>query len=1039
MRSLSIFGVYLKEKDMNIRRRILIPMITLTVVCCIAVLVSSILLFNRELNNAMHDKVYVALKIVEHEIDSLKTRARLAANGIANDPEVIEALENNDKSTVVALANHVKTIAQIEYCVIMDKEANVIIRTHEPDTYGDNLAHLPLIDQALAGKPDAHIMKGVTIRLGVSSGSLIYGRNMNPVGVVSLGFRLDSQEFAHNLKSLTGCEITIFLKDERISSTIFYEDGSYVIGTKADANISEKVLAGESYTGKIRPFDRDMLARYVPLYGTYNEIVGMIFVGYYTAEETNKIIIFIFSGILITLLVIFACVVIARIISKTIEQRLQSMMKELHEADEYASLMFDSTPLACTLWNKDLKIINCNMEALKLFGLKNKEELNEKFMSLTPEYQPGGRKSTELKDEWLTRAFEKGYYHVEWMHRLLTGELLPCDLILVRLKYKDEFFVASYARDMREQKRAWEEIKNSAVKLELALEEARSANAAKSIFLANMSHEIRTPMNSIIGFSELALYDDISPKTREYLGNIQESSTWLLKIINDILDISKIESGKIILENIPFDLSDIFAHCQSAIIPKAKEKGIMLYCYAEPSVGKKILGDPVRLRQILSNLLSNAIKFTNIGTVKLLASITEKGDNSIKINFEVKDSGIGMSPEQIARIFEPFVQADDSVTRRFGGTGLGLSITKNIIELMGGTLHVESTLGVGSKFHFTLRFNLIDDNAYVKPQRNDIDEYEKPNFKGEILICEDNNLNQQVICDHLERLGIDTVSAHNGKEGVEIVAERIKKGKKPFDLIFMDIHMPVMDGLDASSQISVMGTNTPIVALTANVMSNDLELYKKSGMADCLGKPFTSQELWRCLIKFLNVEGYSTIDKKKQSEEEDKTLRKLKLHFVRENQTTYYQIMQAISTNDTKLAHRLAHTLKSSAGQIGKKQLQSTAAMAENMLSQGKDLFNTQIFNNLEIELKSVLNELTPMLAEAEKEEENNEIITDKEKIREILDNLEPLLKNKDTAVLNYMNDINSLPGAKEFARQIEDYDFKRALTTLENLKKELL
>jgi len=587
-----------------------------------------------------------------------------------------------------------------------------------------------------------------------------------------------------------------------------------------------------------------------------------------------------------------------------------------------------------------------------------------------------------------------------------------------------------------------QEIESANTRLEAAIAEARNANAAKSIFLANMSHEIRTPMNSIIGFSELAQNDDIPVKTKDYLSNIHDSAVWLLKIINDILDISKIESGKIVLEKIPFDLPDIFSHCQSEIVPKAKEKGILLYCYAEPSIGKKMLGDPVRLRQIISNLLSNAIKFTNVGTVKLLASITNKSDNVQEswttINFEVKDSGIGMSPEQIAKIFEPFVQADDSVTRRFGGTGLGLSITKNMIELMGGKLIVESMVGVGSKFSFCLTFDLIDESVYVPPQKFTADVFEKPHFKGEVLVCEDNNLNQQVINDHLARVGLRSFTAHNGKEGVETIEKRIKNGEKPFDLIFMDIHMPVMDGLDAAARITAMGVKTPIIALTANVMSNDLELYKINGMSDCLGKPFSSQELWRCLTKFITVESYSVVDKRHQTAEDEKTLQKLRINFVKENQTTYSEIIKAINAGDKKLAHRLAHSLKSNAGQIEKVRLQTAAAAVEALLVKNKFQIDMNLIQNLETELKTVLDELSPLLSTLQVENDNISKITDINKVLEIFDKLEPLLKNKDTECLKMLDDIYSIQGANELAHQIEEYNFKLALEILANLKKEI-
>ncbi|MCL2266331.1 MAG: ATP-binding protein [Treponema sp.] len=211
--------------------------------------------------------------------------------------------------------------------------------------------------------------------------------------------------------------------------------------------------------------------------------------------------------------------------------------------------------------------------------------------------------------------------------------------------------------------------------------DAEIASISKSTFLANMSHEIRTPMNSIMGFSELALDGEAEPKTRDYLGKIITNAEWLLQIINDILDISKVESGKMELESIPFDMHALFSSCRALILPKASEKGIILHFYAEPSLSKQPLGDPTRLRQVLINLLSNAVKFTNSGMIKLQAVVTNVAENSIAMHFEIKDSGIGMTPEQIEKIFDPFTQAETGTTRKYGGTGLGLTISKSIIDL----------------------------------------------------------------------------------------------------------------------------------------------------------------------------------------------------------------------------------------------------------------------------------------------------------------------------------------------------------------------
>jgi CheY-like chemotaxis protein len=449
------------------------------------------------------------------------------------------------------------------------------------------------------------------------------------------------------------------------------------------------------------------------------------------------------------------------------------------------------------------------------------------------------------------------------------------------------------------------------------------------------------------------------------------------------------------------------------------------------------MGDPVRLRQVLINLLSNAVKFTNIGTVKLLASVKNAEDETVTIHFEIKDSGIGMTPEQIEKIFEPFIQADDSVTRRFGGTGLGLAITKNIIELMGGTLAVESMVGVGSRFCFDLTFDLIDDDIFSVSEKIIVNDFEKPNFEGEVLICEDNTLNQRVVCDHLARVGLKTVVAYNGKEGVDIVASRLEAKEKPFDLIFMDIHMPVMDGLDAAAKIAKMGVKTPVIALTANVMSNDLELYKVSGMSDTVGKPFTSQDLWRCLIKYLPVVSYTSVDKRRQMVDDEKIQKQLRTNFVKDNQDILAQIKTAVDTGDIKLAHRLVHTLKSNAGQIGEKNLQEAAAIAENKLSGSRSMLKKEHLPALETELESVLLKLSPLLLEASRR--HTAELIDPQKILKLFERLEPMLREKDTGCLEFLDEIYTVPGTEELAQQIEDYNFKQALQTLEVLKRKLV
>jgi CheY-like chemotaxis protein len=386
------------------------------------------------------------------------------------------------------------------------------------------------------------------------------------------------------------------------------------------------------------------------------------------------------------------------------------------------------------------------------------------------------------------------------------------------------------------------------------------------------------------------------------------------------------------------------------------------------------------------------------------------------------------------------MQADTATTRKYGGTGLGLAISKNIIEMMGGKLKIESAPGVGSKFSFDITFDTTELAEAAAEMSFTDGPIEKPFFNGEILFCEDNQMNQQVLAEHLERVGIKADIAENGREGYNMVKRRLNKGEKPYDLIFMDIHMPVMDGIEASSLINELNTGTPIVAMTANVMSHDRELYQKSGMKDSIGKPFRVQELWACLLKYLEPVKWDAQDEAEDRQQNDKLKLSLMATFVRDNKMRCEEISAALESGDIKLAHRIAHTLKSNAGNLGKTKLQKAAEAVEHLLKDGKNLVTAEHLSALEDELAAVLGELVPLVKEATPPPPVQTEPLDAEKVRELFAELKPLLERGNSESLKYIDKLRGIAGTGEplvrkLIQQMEDLDFEDATETLSELE----
>ncbi|MBS1904128.1 MAG: response regulator [Bacteroidetes bacterium] len=489
-----------------------------------------------------------------------------------------------------------------------------------------------------------------------------------------------------------------------------------------------------------------------------------------------------------------------------------------------------------------------------------------------------------------------------------------------------------------------------------AKERAERSEQYEKQFLANMSHEIRTPMNAVMGLTSLLLDTEHSPKQNEYLSAIKRSSEHLLVIINDILDLSKLKEGKMELERIPFRVRERITYVADIMRIKAEEKGLQLTSQIEADVPPVLVGDPGRLSQILLNLVGNAIKFTQKGSVTIGVSVLRSTELGALLRFSVRDTGIGIAPDKLSTVFESFKQAESHTSRTYGGTGLGLSISKTLVELAGGDISVESTVGTGSKFSFTMPLAIGHEEDLVENASET--DYDPRSLSGiRILLAEDNEYNRLVLIDTVHHLVPDAqiVTATNGAEALS------ESQRSRFDVILMDVQMPEMDGIEATRRIRSLDgpvKNTPIVALTASVIRGDIDHCLAAGMNGYVPKPFRRSELLGALQEIYapsnrsrattaelpishEPNSFSIIDLSFLTEftggEEDQ-MRKYIRMFVENTPTQMQRIGAALAANDLDLARRTVHALKPQFKFMGMAHGASLAESIEQACGNGVDV-----------------------------------------------------------------------------------------------------
>jgi len=670
----------------------------------------------------------------------------------------------------------------------------------------------------------------------------------------------------------------------------------------------------------------------------------------------------------------------------------------LREADERMRVLIDAAPFCTIFWNKDLKLIDCNQETLKLFGVLNKQEFIDNFLYFTPEYQPDGLPSGETGHKLVRKALDEGYSRFEWLHQKKDGELIPAEIICVRVKHKDEYNVAEYIRDLREQQAMFAEMRKAEI--------AEESSKAKSSFLAKMSHEIRTPMNAILGITEIQLQDESLPQsTKEALERIYNSGDLLLGIINDILDLSKIEAGKLELFFSQYDIASLIHDTVQLNIMRYESKPIQFKLDVDENTPLFLFGDELRIKQILNNLLSNAFKYTHEGMVSLTISalnvsnkkaiyeqenvfLDNENEKDIMLVFRVSDTGQGMTADQVKILGSEYSRFNMEANRKTEGTGLGMNIARNLLCLMNGELHIESTLGIGSVFTVSIPQKIFSDETIGGEMARNLMELNLANSVkirtmqikrefmpyGRVLIVDDVETNLYVAKGLMAPYGLSIDTAISGFETIA----KIREGNK-YDIIFMDHMMPKMDGIEATKILRDLGYKKPVVALTANALAGQAEMFLKNGFDDFVSKPIDIRQLNIILNKLVRDKKPPEVvaAAREQRERLQSNLNhscvnsQLAEFFVRDAKKTI-KVLESIYVNkchteeDMSLFIINIHAMKSALANVGE---ESSSAEASRLEQAGRDKDRKIILSELPVFIGKLTELIYKFEAAGEKQE----------------------------------------------------------------------
>jgi len=732
---------------------------------------------------------------------------------------------------------------------------------------------------------------------------------------------------------------------------------------------------------------------------------------------------------------------------------------KMREADERTQIMIDAAPFCTIFWDKDLGLIDCNHEAVKMFDMIDKQDFIDNFIQLSPEFQPDGIPSKEKGQALVGKALEEGYSRFEWMHQKLNGEQIPTDIICIRVKYKGEFTVTEYIRDLREQKAMIAEMRKAEI--------AEESSKAKSEFLAKMSHEIRTPMNAILGITEIQLQDDMLPQvTKEALERIYNSADLLLGIINDILDLSKIEAGKLELSPSQYDIASLIHDTVQLNMMRYESKPIEFRLNVDENVPVMFMGDELRIKQILNNILSNAFKYTHEGTVGL-EIYSEKNDSSafdeINIVFRISDTGQGMTREQIKRLGSEYARFNMEANRKTEGTGLGMNITRSLLKMMNGRIEIESTPGAGSVFTVHIPQKCTDHDPIGREIADNLMQLNAANALkiknvqimrefmpyGRVLIVDDVETNLYVAKGLMAPYGLSIDTAISGFEAID----KIREGAV-YDIIFMDHMMPKMDGIEATKLIRSLGYAKPVVALTANALTGQAEMFIQSGFDEFISKPIDIRQLNMTLNRMIRDKYPSEVVEAARKQKEDiihgvsnqAVEPQLAEFFIRDAKKAA-SIMEAIFINKCRRADDIntfvinVHAMKSALANVGEKDLCEEASKLEQA---GREKDNKYILTALPSFLEGLYGIIYKFEARIQKSENSNmgDLALLKEKLLEMKEAFSAYNKKAAKDILSKLKE-NSWPAdVKEHLDTLSGFlihsEFDEAVKAIEEYSKQI-